>query len=94
MLRATQFLIYCVIVIVKLVAWSIAPLPLVEAVTITMLFTSVVFGGEGLAAWPPHEVSPVAKAKRTMTPKTRTLPMANLHRGGGNSKDYSKKRDQ
>jgi len=92
MLRATQFLIYCVIVIVKLVAWSIAPLPLVEAVTITMLFTSVVFGGEGLAAWPPHEVSPVAKAKRTTTPKTRKLPMANLH-GGGNSKDYSKKRN-
>ena len=65
--------------IVRLAVWFVLPLPVVEAVTVTVLFTSVVFGG--LAAWPPHEVGPIAKARRVMMPKKRKPPMADLRRG-------------
>jgi hypothetical protein len=63
---------YCVIVIVKAAVWLIAPVPLVEAVTETVLAPAGVPGLPGFAALLllPHEVSPAANTRRTNMPKT------------------------
>jgi hypothetical protein len=66
--------------IVRAAVWFEAPLPVLEAVTVTTLFISVAFG-EGLAAWLPHEVNPIAKAREAMMPKTPKPPTGDFRRG-------------
>ena len=78
---------YCVIVTVKGAFWLIAPEPLVEAVTFTVLVPAGVPPTGGVLLVPPgfppllpHEISPAAKTRTGNMVKTRNPPCIDFRR--------------
>lgn len=70
----------CVMVIVRLAAWLIAPAPLADADTETVLVPSGVPGFPPLVLPPLHEVSPDATIRSISTPRSCKLCSAPLRR--------------